>query len=258
MKRYVETDRWRDTFFIELSPYAKLILSYLYDNANEAGIFDVHFPSMEVQLKMKKIDIKEAMLELKPLLLSDGKNKLFIKDFLKHQMKLPLIKGNTASDWIISKLESNLEKFKNATEIQSILDNIEVEKEKEKQDDNIVEPQKRASAKKKVTRETKEFIAPTLEKFIDYFKENDYNEELATRAWKGYNESDWHDRNGDKIINWKQKCQHTWFSNNNKSSGKSSNHHSEEKKSKTNISFTVVDELKRERNNTNVHGNESE
>lgn len=248
MKRYVETDRWKDKFFIELSPYAKLMLSYLYDNANEAGIFDVHFPFMEVQLKMKKIDIKEAMLELKPLLLSDGKNKLFIKDFLKHQMKLPLIKGNTENDWIISKLESNLEKFRNAPEIKSILDNIETEKEKE--NDNVVESQKRTNTKKRQTREIKEFIKPTLDEFIVYFIENGKTEDLATAAWKGYEEAEWHDSQDTKIKNWKQKCQHTWFTKSN-GSGKSSNHnHSEEKKSKTNVSFSVVDELKRERSNT--------
>ena len=52
----------------------KLLLSYLYDNCNHAGIFDVHFPTMCVQLKMNKDDVKTAISELQPLLISDKKN----------------------------------------------------------------------------------------------------------------------------------------------------------------------------------------
>lgn len=61
----------------------------------------------------------------------------------------------------------------------------------------------------------KEFVPPTLEEFIKYFAENGFNAELATRAWKGYDAANWHDSKGNPIRNWKQKCQHVWFSDNN-------------------------------------------
>lgn len=53
---------------------------------------------------------------------------------------------------------------------------------------------------------------PTLDEFIKYFDENNFNSELATRAWKGYSENNWKDSNGKVIKNWKSKCQHVWFS----------------------------------------------
>ena len=141
---------------MELSPYAKLILSYLYDTCNPAGIFDVNWSLMQVQLKMKKIEIKEALTELQPLLLSDKKNKLFIKDFLKHQIKLPLIRGTEESDWIILKLEESLSKFSNAKEISDILEKV---KDKDLvNNDNTKNTSARNNNKVK-------FVAPTYEEF---------------------------------------------------------------------------------------------
>jgi hypothetical protein len=39
-KRFVETNRWRDAFFRELSPDAKLAYSYMTDACDNAGVFD--------------------------------------------------------------------------------------------------------------------------------------------------------------------------------------------------------------------------
>ena len=56
MTRLVETDRWKDAFFVELHPNAKLLLSYLYDNCNEAGFIDAQFTVWSSQLKIEKND----------------------------------------------------------------------------------------------------------------------------------------------------------------------------------------------------------
>lgn len=58
-------------------------------------------------------------------------------------------------------------------------------------------------------------VNPSLEEFIEYFKINNYNSELATRAWTGYNENNWKDSKNTKVKNWKQKCQNVWFKSNN-------------------------------------------
>jgi hypothetical protein len=62
----------------------------------------------------------------------------------------------------------------------------------------------------------KKFIIPSIDQFKEYFKENDYSEELAERAWKGYDAAGWQDSLGNKIKSWKQKCQHVWFKPGNK------------------------------------------
>jgi uncharacterized protein YdaU (DUF1376 family) len=65
-------------------------------------------------------------------------------------------------------------------------------------------------------KKSKEFVAPTLEEFKNYFNENGFTSELGERAWKGYDAAGWKDSNGNPVKNWKQKCQHVWFSDSNK------------------------------------------
>lgn len=52
---------------------------------------------------------------------------------------------------------------------------------------------------------------PTLLEVIAYFKENGFSENLAKRAFNGYNEANWHDSKGNKVLNWKQKMINVWF-----------------------------------------------
>jgi uncharacterized protein YdaU (DUF1376 family) len=51
---------------------------------------------------------------------------------------------------------------------------------------------------------------------VNYFKENGYKEEVAKRAFNYYNEANWHDASGKKVLNWKQKMQSVWFKPENK------------------------------------------
>lgn len=84
---------------------------------------------------------------------------------------------------------------------------------KEKSYDNHMENKdenKIVSKNKKVT------VYPELFEFENYFIENGFPVELAQRAFKGYTEADWHDTQGKKILNWKQKCQNVWFRDENK------------------------------------------
>lgn len=237
MRLHAHTKRWQDLFWNELHPYPKMILSYCYDNADSAGFIDYSCSLWLTQMKGKldsrypeftKKDLLNSLSDLKEKLISDGKNKLFIKDFLKHQMKLPLKKGNIEDNQIIMKLQSNLQRFNNAPEILEILNNIEEEKK--------AEPIKKTTRTKKAP---VEFVAPTIDEFISYFLENGFDEDLAKRAWNGYNVADWHDKNGDAVKNWKQKCQTTWFRPDNKPNVKG------EKQSKTGTSMSVADELTR-------------
>lgn len=65
-------------------------------------------------------------------------------------------------------------------------------------------------------KKSKVFIPPTLLEFQDYFKQEGYNTGVAERAWKGYDEANWHKSNGKPILNWKQTCQNVWFKDENK------------------------------------------
>lgn len=236
MRLPAHTKRWQDLFWNELHPYPKMILSYCYDNANIAGFVDYNCNLWLTQIKGKldsrypeftKKDLLNSLSDLKEKLISDGKNKLFIKDFLKHQMKLPLKKGNVDDNQIIMNLQSNLQRFNNAPEILEILNNVEEEKK--------LESVKKKSSKKRVV--SSEFIAPKVEEFIDYFSENGFDEDLAIRAWKSYDSNNWHDSQNTPVRNWKQKCQNNWFRPENKKTEKG------EGKSKIQTTMSVVEKM---------------
>lgn len=235
MKRLVETDRWKDNFFMELSPYAKLILSYLYDTCNPAGIFDVNWSLMQVQLKMKKIEIKQALTELQPLLLSDKKNKLFIKDFLKHQIKLPLIRGTEESDWIILKLEESLSKFSNAKEISDILEKV---KDKETIiNDNTKNTSTRNNNKVK-------FVPPNYEEFkATYLNEKpDAIEEKIKNLFDHYVSVGWRVGNkpmADYAAAIRKNMNNSFNTNSNNNYGNNNG----EKKSKVEKTMSVVEKM---------------
>lgn len=72
----------------------------------------------------------------------------------------------------------------------------------------------RKGNKKKGKRDV--FKPPTQKEVIDYFKEHDYPKELAVRAWEYYNEGNWVDSNGKRVINWKQKMLSVWLKVENK------------------------------------------
>lgn len=57
---------------------------------------------------------------------------------------------------------------------------------------------------------------PNIDEVVLYFQENGYTKESAETAFNYYKENDWHDRNGKKVLNWKQKMISVWFKENNK------------------------------------------
>lgn len=57
---------------------------------------------------------------------------------------------------------------------------------------------------------------PTIEDVVLYFTENGYSKQSAETAFNYYQANEWHDRNGKKVINWKQKMIAVWFKEENK------------------------------------------
>lgn len=61
------------------------------------------------------------------------------------------------------------------------------------------------------TPKQKGFTPPTLTEVEEYFDENGYLLTAAAKAYKYYDTANWHDSQGKKIKNWKQKMQGVWF-----------------------------------------------
>lgn len=57
----------------------------------------------------------------------------------------------------------------------------------------------------------KVFTPPILEDVILFFKENNYSEFVAKKAFDYYSEGNWKDSKGLQVKNWKQKMRGVWF-----------------------------------------------
>ena len=163
MKRKTETNKWNDGWYLALTPLAKLLLVYLYDNCDEAGFIDPIWIKWETEIGASKENLSKALVELQKALLSN-KKKLFIKDFLLHQEKIPLNPTKKQDRWIISKLESNLPKFNNNIAIADILDTKIL-----KVDSTPITPVVEPATRTKKIPETKKFVKPELEEFKEYY-----------------------------------------------------------------------------------------
>lgn len=260
MKRLVETARWQDNFYMELHPYPKLLLSYLYDNADFAGFIDFNavlwLTQIEGIVKSKryctftKKDLLNSLEDLKPKLLSDKKKKLFIIDFLKHQNKLPLIKGTEEGDLIISKLQINLSKFNDAPEIQNILNSI-IDQKKIDEEEALNEKNNK-SGKKKVN-----FKTPDYETFKAYYLTQKINpdEDDVKGLYDHYVTVGWvYGRNKTPIKDYESAIRGSirrdeqYKKNNSAGIGNKSNYNSENKKSRTETTLSVVEELTKKKN----------
>ena len=52
---------------------------------------------------------------------------------------------------------------------------------------------------------------PTIEQVVEFFKECGYSEAYGKEAWQYYEDGNWHDKNGNKVLNWKQKMRQVWM-----------------------------------------------
>lgn len=65
-------------------------------------------------------------------------------------------------------------------------------------------------------KERRVFSPPSLEEVLLYFKENNFDENTAIKAFKYYDVANWKDSKGNQVLNWKQKMQSVWFKEENK------------------------------------------
>jgi hypothetical protein len=119
------TEKWKDLWFSNLSPHAKLLFFYFVENCDNAGFFEVNKKFMLFHTGFNEQELMDAGIELKKSYIKskDG-TKLWFKNFLKYQKKLPLNYSNRSHKQIISIIEENLaneNKFKGNSVITFLL-----------------------------------------------------------------------------------------------------------------------------------------
>jgi len=151
MNRITNTDKWKDEWFLALSPFGKLVFVFLYENCNEAGFYNLNSTFMESQLKIPAKNIVSCIKEIgKKITFNKSGKKIWVDNFLFYQKQLPLDMNNGEHKKIKLILEKNFEDFNDDKGIMFILNNVETEK------------------KKKTATPRKTFIKPTLVEMTMY------------------------------------------------------------------------------------------
>lgn len=205
MYRMTSCDKWQDKWFSNLSPNAKLLFTFLTDNCDNAGFYEINERFLLMLTGLDKKQLSEAIKEIRKSYIKSNNPEagvIWIKQFLKHQKKLPLNTNNNAHRQIILMLQRHLENkdtFQGCMEIDNLLPDADKPKKKKP---------------KKSTPSRKNFVPPTLEEVKqDMIKKGFDRAESESENFINFYES-----KGWKVGNTKMKSwQHSvsnWIKNN--------------------------------------------
>lgn len=113
-KRFTDTELWGKEFFLKLSMKQKLLLRYLYDACDNAGIYEPNYILLEVFIgeKITEDDILSLNTDKKRIVkLENGK--FYLTRFIKFQQGNFLNPKNNAHKQIIEILKSNRVRYNN-------------------------------------------------------------------------------------------------------------------------------------------------
>lgn len=152
--RITETDKWNDSFFLNLNPYEKLTFIYITDNCDDAGFMDLHYDTIAPKLKMGVQELHHCINSLlKAIAVNKSGDKVWLKNYLKHQKKLPLPIKNKEGKAIFVKLNNSFEDFNRSPDIERIL---------------------KAAQNKTTTEAEYDFTPPTLADVMAWFRTTDW------------------------------------------------------------------------------------
>ena len=173
--RITNIEKWKDLWFSNLSPNAKLLFFYFVENCDNAGFFEVNKNFMLFYTGLDEKQLYDAGTELKKSYVksTDG-NKLWFKNFLKYQKKLPLNSANNMHKQIIFLIQENLAdetKFKGNNLLNSFLPtDLQIVKNNRKK--RLVSEE--IEGEEIPTIKTQKFIKPSIKEIYDYMVEKEF------------------------------------------------------------------------------------
>lgn len=103
MKRFTETDKWKDTWFRKLKPAEKLMWLYILDSCDNAGFFELDVEMCSFITGMEEDRVLGAVKGLDRGLIGAKQDGFYyVKNFLKHQKNTNLNPENNAHKQIIA------------------------------------------------------------------------------------------------------------------------------------------------------------
>lgn len=112
MARFTDRDKWKDIWFRKLKPAEKLLWLYIVDTCDNAGFFELDVEMCSFVMKLDEERILGAIKGLsKGLIRCKETDHYYVKNFLKHQLNLPLTPANNAHKQIIRLIVSRKDDF---------------------------------------------------------------------------------------------------------------------------------------------------
>ena len=131
-------------------------------------------------------------------LISSNNGESFNKQLLKFSENYKIKKEKSAER--LKQWRDNQQVTENETRSELVRNASKVKISKVKESKDIVE----------------EFIIPSVEEVENYFFENGYRKDVAKKAWNYYNNLNWKNSKGKKVLNWKNTVMNNWFTEENK------------------------------------------
>jgi hypothetical protein len=168
-------EKWKDLWFSNLSPNAKLLFFYFVENCDNAGFFEVNKKFMLFHTGLDETQLYDAGKELsKSYVKSADGTKLWFKNFLKYQKKIPLNSANNMHKQIILIIRDNLAdetKFKGNAILNSLLPtDLQIAKPTRKKKEIIQDGEGDVPP---VVKQTK-FIKPSVEEVYNFMVEKEF------------------------------------------------------------------------------------
>jgi len=211
-KRLTDSEKWRDPWFSELSQEDKLLWLYLLDACDHAGVWKVNVRFLNFSLE-SAYTIDTIMKALGSRVHFISSEYLLIEKYLQFQYPKGLSDKNKPQKAAMDILLKH-----------NVLDRVikgydkgyHTPQDKDTDKDTDKELGLDTPLKKKAKKKAKKaFVPPTREEFIQHAVETlprrnpDWSPEQAFRCadqqFDTYVDQDWHDGNGKKIANWKNK-----------------------------------------------------
>ncbi len=132
-KRLTDTEKYKDSWFLDLKPNEKLLFYFLIDNVDSGGFWEESIRTITFFLGLTENEYLGARQGLgRGLIISDCGKILYLKNFLKHQKMLPLNKYNNYHKSSLEKLKKGIENFTQNIEFFNDLPCSHIRKQKGK------------------------------------------------------------------------------------------------------------------------------
>jgi hypothetical protein len=201
--RLTNVDKWNDVWFSNLSPHAKLLFIFLCENCDNAGVYETNKKFMLFYLGINEEELRKAIEEIRKIYVkSNDGNRIWIRNYLRHQKKLPLNDNNNNHKQIILILKDNLSdesKFKGCKEMSSILpESLKVVTKRIY--NRVLQDPENSESKTRV-----KFSKPTVQDVTDFMKEKEFSmaETEAVRFINYFESNGWKGAVNNWIENWK-------------------------------------------------------